>query len=141
MKAAFNRETAFPRVPMALTAGFAGLAAVLASLGLFGVMAYWVSQRTKELGIRAAIGARPGDLRALVLRQGLRMGVIGLTAGLVVSFAVMRYIRSLLYGMSERGWIYGAAIALGLGTTVIACWLPANRAARMDPAQTLRDEG
>ena len=142
MKAAFERQTAFPRLPMALTVGFAGLAALLAALGLFGVIAYWVSQRTKELGIRSAIGARPGELRAMVLRQGLRMAAVGLTAGAAVSVAVMGYLRSLLYGMSERDpWIYAGAVALALGTAVMACWIPASRAARVDPAQALREEG
>lgn len=142
MKEAFERETALPRLPMALTVGFAGLAALLAALGLFGVIAYWVSRRTKELGIRTAIGARPADLRMLVLRQGLRMAVIGLTAGVTASLAVMRYLRSLLYGMSERDpWIYAGAIVLAMGTATIACWLPASRAARVDPAQALREEG
>jgi predicted permease len=142
MKAAFERETAMPRLPMALTAGFAGLAALLAALGLFGVIAYWVSQRTRELGIRSAIGARPGELRALVLRQGLGMAAIGLTAGVAASLAAMRYLRSLLYGMSERDpWIYAAAIALALGAAVAACWIPARRAARVDPAVALREDG
>jgi len=142
LKAAFQRETALPRLPMALTAGFAGLAALLAALGLFGVIAYWVSRRTKELGIRSAIGARPGELRALVLRQGLRMTTLGLTAGVAASLALMRFLRSLLYGMSERDpWIYGGAIMLALGTAVVASWLPASRAARVDPAEALREEG
>jgi len=142
MKAAFERETALPRLPMMLTAGFAGLAALLAALGLFGVIAYWVSRCTKELGIRAAIGARPAELRALVLRQGLRMAAIGITAGVAASLTVMRYLGSLMYGMSERDpWIYSGAIVLALGTAIIACWLPASQAARVDPAQALREEG
>lgn len=142
LQAAFRRETAMPRLPMALTAGFAGLAALLAALGLFGVIAYWVSQRTRELGIRSAIGARPGELRALVLRQGLGMTAIGLTAGVVASLAVMRYLRSLLYGMSERDpWIYAGAVSLALATAAVACWIPASRAARVDPATALRQEG
>lgn len=142
LQAAFGRETAMPRLPMALTAGFAGLAALLAALGLFGVIAYWVSQRTRELGIRSAIGARTGELRALVLRQGLGMAAIGLTTGVVASLAAMRYLRSLLYGMSERDpWIYAGAVSLALVTAVVACWIPASRAARVDPATALRQEG
>jgi putative ABC transport system permease protein len=78
----------------------------------------------------------------MVLRQGLRMAAIGLAAGGAVSLAAMRYLRSLLYGMSERDpWIYTGAVALALGTAVIACWIPARRAARVDPAQALREEG
>ncbi len=142
MKAAFERETAMPRLPMVLTAGFAGSAALLTALGLFGVIGYWVSRRTKELGIRAAIGARPAELRALVLGQGLRMAATGLTAGAAASLVIMRYLRSLLYGMSEHDpWIYSGAILLALGTAILACWLPASRAARVDPAQALREQG
>jgi ABC-type antimicrobial peptide transport system permease subunit len=101
-----------------------------------------VSQRTKELGIRAAVGAAPSELRSMVLRQGLRMTAVGLMLGVAVSAAAMRYVRSLLYGMSERDpWIYGAAAALALGTAVIACWLPAARASRVDPIEALREEG
>jgi predicted permease len=142
MKAAFARETAMPRLPMALTAGFAGLAALLAALGLFGVIAYWVSRRTKELAIRSAIGARPSELRALVLRQGMRMAGIGLGAGVLLSWVVMRYLRSLLYGLSERDpWIYAGAGALTVGAAVLACWLPASQAARVDPVMALREDG
>jgi ABC-type antimicrobial peptide transport system permease subunit len=127
---------------MALTAGFAGLAALLAALGLFGVIAYWVSRRTKELAIRSAIGARPSELRALVLRQGMRMAGIGLGAGVLLSWVVMRYLRSLLYGLSERDpWIYAGAIALTVSTAVLACWLPASQAARVDPVMALREDG
>jgi predicted permease len=142
MAKAFERETAMPRMPMVLTAGFATAAALLAALGLFGVISYWVSRRTKELGIRSALGAEARQLRAMVLRQGLRMAAIGLAAGVAISLAVMRYLHSLLYGMSERDpAIYAAAVALSLATAVAACWLPAARAARVDPAVALREEG
>ena len=108
MAKAFERETSGPRMPMVLTAGFAAAAAILAGLGLFGVISYWVSRRTKELGIRSALGAETGQLRAMVLRQGMRMAIAGLTAGAAISLAVMRYLHSLLYGMSERDpFIYG----------------------------------
>jgi predicted permease len=142
LQAAFERETALPRLPMTLTVGFAAMAALLAALGLFGVIAYWVSQRGKELAIRSAIGARPAALRRMVLRQGLGMAAIGLTAGLAASLALMRYLRSLLYGMSEHDTsIYAAAIVLAVGTAAVACWIPASRAARVDPAQALREDG
>jgi putative ABC transport system permease protein len=142
MAKAFERETAMPRVPMVLTAGFAAAAALLAALGLFGVISYWVSRRTKELGIRSALGAEAGQLRAMVLSQGLRLAAIGLAAGVAISLAVMRYLQSLLYGMSERDpAIYAAAAMLSLATAAAACWLPAVRAARVDPAVALREEG
>jgi len=142
LKSSFERETALPRLPMTLTAGFAGVAALLSALGLFGVIAYWVSCCTKELGIRAAIGARPAQLRHMVLRKGLRMAAIGIAAGTVASLLVMRYLRTLLYGMSERDpLIYTSVIALMVGTTILACWLPATRAASVDPSEALREEG
>jgi predicted permease len=139
---AFTREIARPRLPMVLTTAFATLATVLAGLGLFGVIAYWVSQRAKELGVRSALGAQPHELRAFVLRQGGRLMVIGLTLGVAGSLAAMRLLRSLLYGMSERDVsVYVGAISLAVVTTVLACWLPAVRAARIDPAVALREEG
>ena len=142
MEKAFDREIALPRLPVVLSTVFASMAALLAGLGLFGVIAYWVSQRTKELGVRAALGAEGGELRRLVLRQGGRLALVGLAAGLTTSLVVVRYLRSLLYGMSE--WdpmVYAAAIALAGVMVALACWLPAARAARVDPAIALREEG
>ncbi len=142
MEKALQREVALPRLPMALTVIFASLAALLAGLGLFGVIAYWVSQRTKELGIRAALGAEGRELRALVLRQGARLAATGLALGLAASLAAGRLLRSLLYGMSERDLsVYAGVVALVALTTLLACWLPAERAARADPASALRDQG
>jgi len=113
----------------------------LAALGLFGVIAYWVSSRTRELGIRSALGAEQTTLRMLVLAQGLRMTGAGVIVGVGVSFGVMRYLHSLLYGMSERDpWIYAAAILLAAVVAMLACWIPAGRAARVDPAVALREE-
>jgi predicted permease len=141
MRASFERDTAGPRLPVVLATVFAGLAGLLASLGLLGVIAYWVSQRARELGIRSALGAQPRDLRALVLRQGVRISLLGLAFGLAGSLAVMRFLRSLLYGMNELDpWVYASAAALVLLTTLLACWLPAAQAARTDPADLLREE-
>jgi ABC-type antimicrobial peptide transport system permease subunit len=142
MAKAFERETAMPRMPIVLTGGFAGVAALLAGLGLFGVIAYWASQRTREMGIRSALGAEAGQLRAMVLGQVMRMAATGVAAGVAISLAVMRYLQSLLYGMSERDpWIYAGAVMLALAVTLLACWLPAARAARVDPAVALREDG
>jgi len=115
---------------------------LLAGLGMFGVMAYWVSQRLKELGVRSALGAAPRELRALVLRQGGRLMIVGLAIGVAGALAAMRLLRSLLYGVSERdAWTYLAAVAVAIVTTVLACWLPASRASRTEPAVALREEG
>ena len=142
LQKAFERQIAMPRLPMALTSVFAGLAALLAAMGLFGVMAYWVSRRTRELGIRSALGARPGELQVLVLGQAGRLAGAGLALGIAASLVVMRYLRSLLYGMSERdGAVYAAVILLAAVTAFAACWFPARRAARTDPAAALRDDG
>ena len=142
MKKAFDRQVAMPRLPMALTVVFAAMAALLAGLGLFGVVGYWVSQRTRELGIRSALGARGAELRSMVIRQGGRLALAGLALGLSVSLAAMRLLRSLLYGMNERdAAVYAGAIALAAATTLLACWIPAERAARVDPASALREDG
>jgi putative ABC transport system permease protein len=141
LEKAFERDIAGPRLAALLTTGFAGLAALLAALGLFGVIAYWVSSRTRELGIRSALGAEQTTLRMLVLAQGLRMTGAGVIVGVGVSFGVMRYLQSLLYGMSERDpWIYAAAVLLAAVAATLACWIPAARAARADPAVALREE-
>jgi len=139
---AFVRQIAGPRLLIVLTTGSAALAATLAALGLFGVMAYWVSQRVKELGVRAALGARPRELHAVVLLQGGRLMVVGLLSGVAGSLAAMRLLRSLLYGVSELdASVYAGAISLSVVMTVAACWLPARRAARADPVDALREEG
>ena len=142
MKTSLENEVSTPRLPMVLTIGFAVLAALLAALGLFGVIGYWVSQRTQELGIRAALGARAPALRTLVLRQGVTLAVAGLALGIAGSLAAMRLLRSLLFGMSERDvTVYSGVIVLALAATLVACWLPAAQAARTDPATALRHEG
>ncbi len=141
MEQAFTREIAAPRLPVVLTTAFAALAMVLAGLGLFGVIGYWVSRRSTELGVRSALGARPGELRALVLRQGGRLMAIGVAVGVAGAAAAMRVLRSLLYGMSERdATVYIGSVALTVAITVLACWLPAVRASRVDPAVALREE-
>jgi len=141
MEKAFDREISMPRLPVVLTSTFATLAALMAGLGLFGVIAYWVSQRTREIGIRAALGADSGELRGMVLRQGAKLAVAGLAAGLLAALAVARFLHSLLYGMSERDpLVYAGAILVAGITVLLACWLPAARASRIDPAAALREE-
>jgi ABC-type antimicrobial peptide transport system permease subunit len=142
LQESFTRQIAGPRLLVLLTTGFATLATLLAGLGMFGVMAYWVSQRLKELGVRSALGAAPRELRALVLRQGGRLMAVGLVLGLAGALAAMLLLRSLLYGVSERdAWAYAGAIVVAIVTTLLACWLPASRAARTEPAVALREEG
>lgn len=130
-----------PRLYTYLLAIFAGLALLLAAVGIYGVMAYSFAQRTHEIGIRMAIGASPGQVVALVLRQGLRLLGLGLVAGVTAALALTRLMRSLLFEVSTVDpWVY-ASVAGGLAAiALLACWLPARRAARIKPMRALRCE-
>jgi putative ABC transport system permease protein len=129
------------RLSMILLGVFAGLALCLASIGLYGVMALAVTQRTRELGIRLALGAHRADVFRLVLGQGMLMVMIGLAAGLLVAASTGRGLASLLYNVSA--WdpfaFFGAVVTLAL-VALVACWLPALRATRVDPIVALRAE-
>jgi len=120
--------------PMVLLGVFAGLALVLACLGVYGVLAYAVAQRTREIGVRMAMGAKPGDVTRMILGRGMKLSAIGLLAGGAL-------LRTLLYGVTPAapGIYAGTAAALVL-VAVIACVIPALRAARVDPAVALRNE-
>jgi hypothetical protein len=130
---------ALPRLYAFLLGGFATLALLVAGVGLFGVLSYIVAQRTRELGIRAALGARPQDLLRLVLRQGLGTTIIGLSVGLVAAGVLMRFVTTLLYGVSAADLpTYIGVPALLLVVAGAACIVPARRAARLDPLRALR---
>jgi len=129
------------RFAMQLLAGFALVALLMAALGICGVVAFVVSRRTREVGIRMALGARAADVLRLVLRQGMMPVLIGLAAGLVASLALGRLSAGLLFGVPPHDPATLAAAAAVLTTAaLLACALPAWRAARIDPAQALRDE-
>ena len=119
---------------------FAGaLALLLTTLGLYGVVALWVGQRTREIGIRVALGARAAKIVTLVLRQGLRLVVIGLPLGLAAALAAVRLLSSYLYGVSATDVAtFSAITALLAGVALVACYIPARRAMRVDPVQALR---
>ncbi|HEY2548453.1 MAG TPA: ABC transporter permease [Candidatus Acidoferrum sp.] len=121
--------------------GFAGLAVLLAAVGIYGVMAYAVGQRTREIGVRMALGARPQNVLGMVLKQGLWMAVIGVVLGVMASFALTRLMSSLLFGVtaSDPGTFIGVACAL-IAVAFLACWIPARRATRVDPVIALRCE-
>jgi putative ABC transport system permease protein len=122
-----------------LMASFAGLALVLAAVGIYSVMAYTVSQRNQELGIRLALGAQPGRLRSMVVGEGMRLVLIGLAAGLFAAFALSRSMQSMLYEMSSRDLsIFVAAPALLAAVALAANYLPARRASGTDPIRALR---
>ncbi len=129
------------RMGAILLAVFGGLALLLASIGLYGVMSFAVSRRTRELGIRVALGARPGDVFALVLKQGMLLVAVGLVLGLVVAAMVTRLLASFLYGVSTTDTLTFAAIPLLLAlVALLACYLPARRATKVEPLVALRYE-
>jgi len=132
---------ATPRLMTFLLMVFAALALLLSVVGLYGVMAFNGVRRTREMGVRVALGARPGQVQGLILGHGLRLFAIGSGLGLVAAFTASRLIRSLLYEVDPADpLIYAIVIGLLGVAALIACWLPALRASRVDPIITLRTE-
>lgn len=130
-----------PRFNLFLLGLFGGIALLLSAAGIYGVTAYTVTQRTHELGIRIALGAQVSDVLKLVLGQGMVVIAIGLAIGLASSFALMRLMRSLLFGVGENDPLTFAAITLVLLlVALLACYLPARRATKVDPLTALRYE-
>lgn len=124
-----------------LLAGFAGVALLLAAVGIYGVLAYLVTQRTREIGIRMAMGARASQLLTMVFRQGMAPVLFGLASGLLGGLAVTNLIRTLLFGVQANDpVIYLAATGILAVVAMLACWIPAVRATRVDPMSALRDE-
>jgi putative ABC transport system permease protein len=118
---------------------FAAVALVLAAIGIYGVISGSVTERIREIGIRSALGASSGDIVGLVVRQGMTMTVLGMLIGLPAAVAATRLLVTLLYGVSRvDAWTYGAVVVLLGGVAAMACWIPASRAARVDPTITLR---
>jgi len=120
---------------------FGGLALLLATMGLYGVMSYLVAQRTREVGIRMALGARRTDVFKLVLGNGMRQTLVGIVIGLAGALAVTRLLASLLYGIRPTDFLTFAGVSLLLaGVAFLASYLPAQRATRVDPMVALRHE-
>jgi predicted lysophospholipase L1 biosynthesis ABC-type transport system permease subunit len=132
---------AFERIEAAFAGSFGLLALILAAIGVYGVVAYATKQRTHEIGIRMAIGAGRQDVFRQVLGRGLRLAGFGLVLGLMISFALTRYLRGMLYGVGTTDWLTFVMGAILLcAVTLIACFVPARRAASTDPMQALRTE-
>jgi ABC-type antimicrobial peptide transport system permease subunit len=126
---------------MRLVLLFAVIATLLAILGIYGVVSYSVAQRTNEMGIRIALGAQPGGITRMLLRQGLLPVATGVAVGVVASIALGRVLRSLLFGVGAADPItICAVVSLLAGVAAAATWLPAHRATRVDPVTALRYE-
>jgi putative ABC transport system permease protein len=129
------------RVAARLLSGLGALALALAAIGIYGVMSFSVAQRSREVGIRIALGARTSAVLQMVLVQGLALTLTGLAVGLAAAGAMTRFIASLLYGVSPTDpWTFAAISPVLTAATLTACYIPARRAAKVDPTQALRNE-
>ena len=124
-----------------LVGSFSAVALLLAGLGTYGLLSYAVSQRTREIGIRMALGAQSGELLRLVLWEAMSLTFVGLTIGLFAGLATARFLSSFLYGVKPNDPVTFAGVALlSVGTAVLACYIPAQRAMRVEPLAALRHE-
>ena len=141
MRGRLGRTTSARRFNLTMLALFAGVAAVLAAIGIYGVVSYSVAQRTRDIGLRMALGARRGDVLRLMLRQTLVVVLLGVGVGIIASLALTRLMTSLLYGVGTSDPVTFVAVALLLSTVaVVATLVPARRATHIDPADALRNE-
>jgi putative ABC transport system permease protein len=134
-------SVAWPRFLTTLLALFAAVALALAAVGVYGVMSYAVAQRTREMGIRIALGARPVDVRRMVVAQGMTLALGGIALGIGATLVLARTLRALLYDVAPRDplTLGGVSVVLAL-VALAACWIPARRATGADPLRALRQE-
>jgi ABC-type antimicrobial peptide transport system permease subunit len=128
------------RAPMLLLVLFGAVALTLSAVGIYGVLAFGVAQRSREFGIRQALGAEPRAILSLVLSQGMRTAGLGVVLGLAGAVSLTRYLQSLLFGVGTHDpSVYGGVTALLLGVAFVACYIPALRATHVAPTVALRD--
>ncbi len=141
MEKLIETSAAERRFALVLFEAFAAVALILAAAGIYGVLAGVVTERLREIGVRAALGASRGDLVRMILRQGMGLTMAGVIAGIALTLAFVRVISGMLFGISQSdpGTYVAVTMVLG-GVAVLACLIPAWRAARVDPAMTLRSE-
>jgi ABC-type antimicrobial peptide transport system permease subunit len=129
------------RIFVTLTSGFEALALVLASVGIYGIMAYSVANRRNEIGIRLALGALPGQVRGMILRESTGLALVGIVVGVATAMGLARLVKSMLYGIEPRdpATLAGGVLIL-LAVALAASWIPARRAAGVQPMDALRHE-
>jgi ABC-type antimicrobial peptide transport system permease subunit len=135
-----SRQTSQSRFTMWLMGVFAACALMLAVVGIYGVMSYLVSQRTREIGIRLALGAKGQDILRLVVGNGARLIGAGIVIGVAASFALQRLVSTLLFGVTAADAASGLAVVILAVVAMVACYLPALRATRVSPLTALRYE-
>jgi ABC-type antimicrobial peptide transport system permease subunit len=141
LREVLDRAAAQMAFTMVLLVIAAGVSLILGVIGIYGATSYIVSQRTAEVGIRLALGAEPGNVSRMIVRQGSAVALAGVLVGLATAFAGGRVIQSLLYGVSPRDpRVFAGTTVLLLGVVVLACWVPARRAAKLSPLDALRTE-
>jgi predicted permease len=134
-----SRSTARARFHMLLMSVFGGVSLLLAAIGIYGLMAYSVEQRTQEIGIRVALGAEPDDVRRMVMKQGITLAFLGILIGLGAAFALAKQLQGFVFGVTVWDPLVFLSIPIVLAlVAVIAVWLPAQRATQVDPATALR---